>query len=703
MHKSRLKEVTLAVLLALVPVASDATGLGRLTVLSGLGEKFSAEVELLSTTPGELSSLQAGIASQETYQTQGMARSASLDAIRLNSAQRQDGTPILTLSSTQAVNDSFLNLLIQMNGASGKILREYTVLLDPPGSKEQLHVYTGVQLPLNAATMVAPSAGDGNGAMPRQLSSARAPSASAQDGEGATYTTSPGDTLTAIARQHLIQGISLDQMLVSLYHANEQAFINKNMNLLKVGEILRVPGANEAQQVTASEASQEIRVQTADWNAYRGQLAELVADSVPSTEGGVQQSASGHISSAATDQSEQPESGPRDIVKLSGNNAENDSAQAQLNAMQEELTAKDKSLNEATERTAMLEKQIADMQQLLAIKNEALANLQNAEKATVSPELGVKDETQPENIDVQDTEEPAAVDNAVAQPLSQQLQQKVQQLAAKSSELVHEVVGRKSLLWALIAALVIFLLGGWWYARGQRKREVDSFERSIWTAREDQVTPLPDERVGTVSKTHASTDSVAPADKTSDVLSAAAGVTAAGAVMAGDNVEFSDNTDARDEKELDLPEPPSASSLQIDIAELGAATVDSEAAELAGSGHLDLRNIDLGEVRPLSAIDETADMTLPEYDLDIEHEKPAAPDINLSGISLNVAGGQESAAAADSNLVRESAAVDTKLDLVTAYMDMGDNDGARELLEQVINEGGTRQKQKAQAILDKLS
>ena len=179
-------------------------------------------------------------------------------------------------------------------------------------------------------------------------------------------------------------------MLDGLYRANKEAFIKDNMNRLKVGQIMRVPAKEELQSVTQQDALQDIRMHSKDWNAYRNKLAGAVAESAPSTEETASnRSSAGKISAPVEDKAAPVSSGPRDVVKLSKSELPGKSAgtsekdmQGKLNAMQEELTAREKSLKEANERTAMLEKQVQDMQKLLSIKSQAMTDLQ---KGAVAP------------------------------------------------------------------------------------------------------------------------------------------------------------------------------------------------------------------------------------------------------------------------------------------------------------------------------
>ncbi|MBA3696417.1 MAG: hypothetical protein H0W85_06585, partial [Methylotenera sp.] len=128
--------MTLAVCLALLPFSAFAAGLGKLNVSSGLGEPLKAEIELLSVTPEELSTLVAAIGSEEAYAAQGVTRLAIHNNIQVEVAKGVSGAPILKLRTTQPISDPYLDMLIQVDWSSGRLQREYTVLLDPPGYKE---------------------------------------------------------------------------------------------------------------------------------------------------------------------------------------------------------------------------------------------------------------------------------------------------------------------------------------------------------------------------------------------------------------------------------------------------------------------------------------------------------------------------------------------------------------------------------------
>src|SRR4030095_87671 len=107
------------------------------------------------------------------------------------------------------------------------------------------------------------------------------PGAPGEPGSADTYgPVEKGDTLNKIAQQTKPSSVSLEQMLVALYRENQSAFVNNNMNRLKTGQILKVPSAEEVEEIAAKDANQESRTHVADWNSYRQTLAGGVA-SIP--------------------------------------------------------------------------------------------------------------------------------------------------------------------------------------------------------------------------------------------------------------------------------------------------------------------------------------------------------------------------------------------------------------------------------------
>ena len=279
-----------------------ALGLGRLAVQSSLGETLRAEIDITSLTSEEAGTLKVRIAPPESYRAAGVDYNAVLPGATTQLMRRPDGRPYLRIASDRVVQEPFIDVILEITWASGRLVREYTLLIDPP---------TMARAPAAppAAPSTAPSISAAPSAAPAAPSPAPAPSAAApapapaaaattqapapspraaapaaprpvtpaapapQRPEVDQYVVKQGDTLYRVATRTQRGGVSLDQMLVSLFRGNPQAFIDNNMNLLKSGATLKVPSADDARAVAAGEARQVIQAQSADFGAYRQRLA----------------------------------------------------------------------------------------------------------------------------------------------------------------------------------------------------------------------------------------------------------------------------------------------------------------------------------------------------------------------------------------------------------------------------------------------
>jgi len=287
-----------------------ALGLGRLSVQSALGEALRAEIDVTSLTPEESSNLRVSVAPPDSYRVAGIDYNAVLPATEVTLQRRADGSPYLRIVSSRSVQEPFVDLILELSWPSGKLLREYTLLFDPPTAKIAAAAPTA---PVAAAPVAAPRApaaapapvAPALAAAPVPVPAApavpskaqapeaapapavppapRPPTAAPEAGAGASESTAPyqvrgGDTLSGIARKLAPEGVSLDQMLVSLYQNNGRAFVGKNMNRLRSGVVLNVPTAEQAGALDRREARRVIQAQSADFEAYRQRLAGAVAE-----------------------------------------------------------------------------------------------------------------------------------------------------------------------------------------------------------------------------------------------------------------------------------------------------------------------------------------------------------------------------------------------------------------------------------------
>jgi pilus assembly protein FimV len=390
-----------------VSVVAQAAGLGKLTVNSALGQILNAEIDLVSLQPGELDLLSARVASPEAFRDARVEYSGSLRLLRFAVDKRANGQPYLKVTSVAPVNEPFIDVLIEVTWPSGRIQREYPILLDPPGyaqGRVALPAATAApplaDTPPAAAPAVSPSTpasaettGTGTPSASAEMpsSGATAPTASVTTAGSDTYgPVQRGETLRKIAEQVKPSTVSMEQMLVSLYRENKAAFAGNNMNRLKTGQILKVPSAEDVAQIESREANQEIRTQVADWKSYRDNLAGGVA-SLPSRPDS-SNAASGRVASASVTPPPPPSTPGTDVLKLartdSGKGASGKGgagSQDRVNALQEEVTAKEKALKESQSRVADLEKQIRDMQRLIDLSKAAAAAKAPDTKVAVTP------------------------------------------------------------------------------------------------------------------------------------------------------------------------------------------------------------------------------------------------------------------------------------------------------------------------------
>jgi pilus assembly protein FimV len=355
------------IFLAFAATVTHAAGLGKLSVNSALGQPLSVEIELVALQPGEFEVLVARTASPEAYSDAKIEYSPLMRQLRFAIQRAKDGRPVVTITSNAPINEPFLDVLVELTWPSGRLVREYPILLDPPGFNEaRIAPPVAAVVQQRPATPVTPSAPSGNAV----------PSARAEAAPSKPDTYGPvkrGDTLAKIANEMKGEGVSLDQMLVALFRENKQAFSNNNMNQLKAGQILRIPSAADVANISRADAQKEVRVQVADWKAYREQVSGAVA--AAPAKPAANNVATGQVATAKPVAPAAPAKG--DELKIAkadtaapvgGAGTKGADPKAAANAAKEDAIAKEKTLAEAKSRIEALEKQKADAQKLLELK-----------------------------------------------------------------------------------------------------------------------------------------------------------------------------------------------------------------------------------------------------------------------------------------------------------------------------------------------
>ena len=383
---SALKTLTAAVASAvLLTSAATAAGLGKLTVLSALGQPLRAEIELTSVSADEAPGLVAKLASPDAYRAANIELNPALLSLRFAVEQR-GARQFVRITSPQPLNEPFVDLLLELSWNNGRLVREYTFLLDPA----ELRATQSAQVapaPVAQAAQAAQTAPATRGAAPASRPGAEEPGraqrgaraaesagdaapASRAPVAGSKYRVRSGDTLSRIAGRIKPVDVSLDMMLVALYRANPDAFIGNNMNRLKSGQILSVPSADALRGLDAGEAHGTVVAHAADFNAYRAKLAGQVATSTPAREAQAGQSATGRITAKVQ---ERPTAANEsaDQLRLSKALPGQAAGAGGSGAAAEDLVAREKELADAQQRVRELEKNVNDLESLITVKSQA--------------------------------------------------------------------------------------------------------------------------------------------------------------------------------------------------------------------------------------------------------------------------------------------------------------------------------------------
>src|SRR5437773_3220280 len=849
-----------------------AAGLGQLSVISPLGQPLNAEIEIVSLQPGEEEGLVARLASPDAFRAAGIDFNPALATARF-AIERRGGRPLLRVRTTQPVNDPFLEILVELQWATGRLVREYTVLLDPPEYRGPQAIAAAPAARATPAAAPEPKLAEAPAAQPapeparapappplearplpsvpaRAAEPAPAPAAEAQvekpaaaeaekpaaaeaekpaaepvgepaAAEEGKVAVKKGDTLSEIARQNLPRGANLNQMLIAIYRANEDAFIRKNVNLLRAGRILDIPGAEAVSAIDPEEAKRLVQAHMDDFAVYRSRLA--AASTSVEAPGGRRQ-AEGKIEPKP----EAPAAAPQDQVRLSKADPSKPATPASRAAREGDTVARERALKEAQARVTDLEKNVTDLQKLLEMKNRQMAELEKRAQGTPAPAVPVVPVPAPvapkpvAEAPKPAPEAPKPVPQAPKPPVQAAKPQPKPAPPPPEPSIVDEFLDNPIALAGLGGVIVLLAGYGVWTWRkkkttqarfqdsvlgaasttgsstgtgaalaaqsvsqgslsqplaGMEADEVDPIAEAdvymaygrdaqaeeilkealqkdarrtavhsklleIYANRRD-VTAFEQTALKLKSLTNGSGpewDKAAALGRSIDPQSglygggaAPAAVPAAAAAAAAPNLDFDLSATSTQQAAI-LPEfsidepkapPPSVLDFDLDAAPAAAASASAKSDFSPGAtlimgerpGERTVTSVDFNldttgssdANRPgAAAMPASADSGL-DFDISLdlggeekkpEPDKTAAP-MDLSSISLDLGiAGEPSGSPAGTDPKWQEVA--TKLDLAKAYEEMGDKDGARELLNEVLKDGDSVQKGQAQQLLAKL-
>jgi len=649
-----------AILTSLIMFAAahvQALGLGDIILESALNQPLTARIELLQTNGLRAEDINIQVASASDFERFSIDRPFFLDSIFFHLETAGNRT-FVVLTTIESVREPYLNFVLETRWPGGRLLNEYTLLLDLPvfsdtpvtqtAQAPALSLANDLERQSNQNQILAQGSSASSSTQVERLGAGGADSSQsiselqsqanrqAQLATEQTLTVDDSDTLWDIALQvRPDRDVSAQQTMLAIQRLNENAFIGNNINLIRSGQILRIPDAQQIRALSQQQAVSEVSRQNllfADRRNTPVNAEPLTPPPVASNTAG--SSARGELS----------------VVSETADNTEDDSQAARIASLENRMAVNSEELDrvllqnsELNERLSMLEQQIASAHEIIRLRDLELAQLQQALAAqTLSPDEAVEP-----TLAVEPLDPPAVITMA----------QENTGLAAVVDALVRNT-------YALIGALLLIILLLAVLLRRNRS-ESDDFQAED---DEDELNTSSDMPVYT-SQSAAAVDyavtEIGIDDKQFEGVSAQASAIIEGA-QADDLLDEVDTMLACDQisaarvlLQKAIAAEPERSDLRLKLLDVCAADGDAEGFN-----------------------DEEA--SLPD-------DQQSEADADADDFDRN-----------DLRFLSDSDEAATKLDLARAYIDMGDNEGAREILQEVLKEGTAVQIDDARSLLERI-
>lgn len=354
---------------------ASALGLGELSLNSTLNQPLDAEIRLLDTGELDPSQVVVRLASGEDFERAGVERDFFLTNLRFEVELNERGGGVIHITTREPVIEPYLNFLLETRWPNGRLLREYTALMDLPSSAARDETPRPAEsrqaAPAPAATPTQSQARSQTRSQTQRSASTRMPEAGARD----EYRVQHNDTLSQIARRFQPADASVQQTMLAIQRANPEAFINGNINLVKSGYVLRLPDTEQVQALDVETAAAEVAEQNRAWRS--GRNAET--DTGPQLDaregerqGGASGGGEGRLSIATAGDSERGAAGEG----TGGGAGDSAALREELAATQENLDRAERDKEELRSRLGDMERQIATLQRLIELKDDQLAALQ---------------------------------------------------------------------------------------------------------------------------------------------------------------------------------------------------------------------------------------------------------------------------------------------------------------------------------------
>lgn len=344
-----------------------ALDLGQVQVKSALGQPLLAEIPVHSASPAELHSLSVQLASSEDFARANIVGGRTSIPLHF-SISNAGGRAVIRITSTAPVDDPYLDLLLQVNSSAGKSVREFAILLDPPGASAQAAASSPEprrSSPVAGRTSAVPSRATRPSSQPPSVTN------------GKYGPVTRGQTLSSIAHSTVPTGVDVQQMMMALKQANPDAFYRDNINALKSGQVLRVPSATEAQAMSIAAAVAEVRRQNSDWRAGTPGKPTVVANAATRDAG------NSDSASASSGNSDRLSLVPAKDLKAGAGQGSASGAGKNDAAVRQDLLRTQEGLASAQQQSADLKTRLKDLadinsknEHLLSLKDNQIAELQ---------------------------------------------------------------------------------------------------------------------------------------------------------------------------------------------------------------------------------------------------------------------------------------------------------------------------------------
>lgn len=330
----------LALLMACVSGSALALTFGQVTVESGIGQPLRVAIEITRYKVEDLRRLKLQLAPPASFEQAQMVFHPALEGAQTRLEFRGDGKPFIALTGLTPVNDHFIDVIMEAQWPSGRLAMNYTLLVSPFGApirsvntQSPLEVNTPVVSPIALAAAANPVFVSENQRTPERV------------------TVRTGDTASQLLVRPLPEGVTLDQMLLAMVRANPEAFMEGNVNLLRVGAQVQLPNAQDAIQISAEEARQTVVTQTVDFVAY----AQRLAQSAPQAPATASREMNGKLSALPPTPS--PQLQAKDTLTLSKRDAVSSTSDEARLAVEREI-------QEKTEQLAALQRNLDTLKSL---------------------------------------------------------------------------------------------------------------------------------------------------------------------------------------------------------------------------------------------------------------------------------------------------------------------------------------------------